>query len=220
MITNRIYSYYSNIGWEAQAEVAELWRERWRMEGWDPIILGPKDAQKDRRWDAMQKKCEAFPCRKGARTFERACLERWLAFAGIKDPGPATDFDVFPIRPFPPRNFGSLPVSGDGSSCPGFIVGSGADFSKIADAILKYEPEPDDVWDGKPHVCDMSIMRKRQNDLYRIQVMVITFLQHNWGTTPLMHYGNDSISKVEHLYPGHSKAQIIRKLLLQHYKRE
>ncbi len=220
MITNRIYTYFIDIGWAIQADVVELWKERWRAEGWDPVVLGEKDAQKDWRYDALKKKVFELPCRPGAKNFERVSFERWLAFAGIDEPGPVTDFDVFPIRPFPPRSFDPLPVCGDGAGGPGFVVGSGADFSKVVDAILAYEVEPDDVCEGQPHVSDMTVLKKRQKDLYRIQVMVFTYGQQNFGTEPLAHYGNASLDVITDHHTGMPKAEAIRRLLQQHYRRE
>jgi hypothetical protein len=218
MIVNRIYSYFVDIGWTAQAAVAELWKERWRLEGWEPAILGQADAMKDPRWEAMKQKIESFPCVHGSRGFEAVNFERWLAFSQVEEPAVVADFDVFPIRRFPPRDFGALPVSGDGAGGPGFIAGRREDFSKIVDTILAYVPEPDDEWQGQPHLCDMRVLRKRQPTLYRIAVLCITYGFPNFGTVPLAHYSNGSLDAMTNFHKEKSKSEAIKELLATHYQ--
>lgn len=219
MIVNKIYSYYVNIGWATQAPVVDLWKEKWKAEGWEAIVLGETDARKDPRWDDLQRRVRELPCRPGAKGFERTCFERWLAFAQIDGPAAVADFDVFPIRHFPPQDFGKIPMCGDGAGGPGFVVGQPEDFSRIVDVILEYKADNDDDAEGNPHVSDMTVLRKRQGFIYRIAVYIITYGMPNFGTVPLAHYGNASLDKITNNHTGMPKAEAIRHLLAEHYQK-
>lgn len=217
MFIDTVRCYYRDVGIPGQTELIEFWKERWRSEGWKAEVLGPEDAMKDPRWDSMQEKIASFPCMPACRQFEATNFERWLAFS--QHDGAALDYDVFPVRHFPPQDFGPLPICGDGAGGPGFILGRAQDFSRIADEILNYQPEPDDEWQGTPHLCDMRIMRKRHTKLYFIKVLIITFQMPNFGTVPLAHYGNASLDQFSDYFRAMSKTEAIRRLLDKHYTR-
>lgn len=42
----KIYTYYEDIGFHSQLELIEVWKESWRRQGFDPIVLSREDAEK------------------------------------------------------------------------------------------------------------------------------------------------------------------------------
>lgn len=213
MVIDTIRCFYRELGIPGQSDLINLWMERWQNEGWKTEVLGWRDAKQDPRWDAMQDKIESFPCVTG-RGFESSNYERWLAFA--QEDGVAADYDVFPIRPFPPRDFEDLPICGDGAGGPGFVVGRKADFSKIVEVILEYKVRPDDLWQGRPHLCDMRILRNTRP--YRIQNTIATYGQVGFGDVPLAHYGNASLDEMTGFFSKMSKTEAVKILLDKHYR--
>lgn len=214
-MNHRIYAYYTDVGCDGQLELIDLWKERWKREGWEPIILGEDDAKKDPRWEAMKEKAKNFPCRQGAKNFERANFERWLAFAQID--GAVTDYDVFPRVPFPPQEFRGF-VCGDGCGGPGFIVGTKIDFSFTVDVILSYEVQSDDIWDSQPHICDMRVLQKNKGIYDRILHNIACFGEKGWEERPLVHFGNASLDAYTNCFKDKTKADAVRELIELHYQ--
>jgi hypothetical protein len=209
-----IYAYYSEFGCSGQLELIEFWKQRWEKEQWIPVVLGPKDAQKDPRYAAMIEKANAFPCLPNCRGFEQANFVRWLAFSQIKQAASAVaDYDVFPIRHFPPKDFGGF-ICGAGAGGPGFIVGSPSNFSKIADDILAYKWRPDDQWAGIPHICDMRILHKSKTRYDRIIHNTELYGRTGWMTRDLVHFGNSSLER----HASGTKTEKIKRILDKYYR--
>lgn len=199
MITDTIYCSYVNIGKTGELDVIELWKTVWQRAGWKPVVLGIEDIEKDARTATMIQKARSMPCING-KLFETANFCRWLAFSQVN--GALTDYDVFPIKPFPPKDFGGF-VCGDASGGPGFIVGTKENFSKIAEDIMVYEPKPDDLTWGKPHVSDMIILHRTKARYDAILNIHRCYGTDGWKDVPLCHFGNayleplNKVSKVE-----------------------
>lgn len=211
-MTNTIYAYYAEVGCTPQGDLIDLWIERWQQEGWKAVVLGEDLAKQDPRYEAMMRKAEEFPC-VNHRGFERTNFERWLAFSTVN--GAVTDYDVFPTKPFPPRRFDGF-VCGDVIGGPGFMVGTAADFSRIADLILAYEVCPDDQFQGIPHIGDMTILQRQQTvkSIYdAVNVCVQCFKHAGWEDMPLTHFGNASIADVVKEHEGLTKGQVVLLLL-------
>lgn len=215
MITDKIYCYYADVGCAGQTDLIEYWKERWEKEGWEPIVLGEADVEKDPRNNAMQGKIKTFPCLPGSRGFERANFERWLAFSHVD--GCVADYDVFPMEPFPPIDFGGF-VCGAGNGGPGFIVGTGADFSRIAEMILSYDVKPEDTWRGVPHLCDMRILHCNKHIYSRLLHNILCFGEDGWQKVPLCHFGNASLDHYTEFFRRMTKTQAVRRLIKEHYR--
>lgn len=214
-MTDHIYSYYAEVGCAGQRELIALWLERWKKEGWTPIVLGEADTRKDPRYDAMQVKARNFPCLHGSKGFERCNFERWLAFSQIPQPSAVVaDYDVFALCPCGPMEDDYGFICADGAGGPGFIIGSPSDFSKIADDILAYDVKPDDQWDGKPHFCDMRLLHKSKERYDEITHTLKCYGVNGWLDVPLVHFGN---AYVEKEMKTMTKAQACRGVLDRYY---
>lgn len=205
MISDTIICFYREMAKPGELDVIALWKKRWAQEGWTPVVLDESVAQQDPRWSAMVKKAHDMPCINGAE-FEQANFTRWLAFSALD--GVVTDYDVFPLRSYPPKDFGGF-VCGDPCGGPGFIVGTKADFSKIADDILAYVPKKEDVTWGKPHVSDMLILQKSKVRYAKILSNIQCYGTPGWEKKPLVHFGNHYMKP----YTKLPKAEQIRRVL-------
>lgn len=186
MITNTIYASYVEMGNAGEPPLIDLWVDVWKRHGWNPVVLGLDEIQTDPRYGSMLAKAKSLPCL-NSRSFELSNFTRWLAFSHVD--GAVTDYDVFPTQTFNPRDFGGF-VCGDASGGPGFIVGTRKDFSKIADDIISYVPQPDDLTWSKPHVSDMIILHRTKARFDAIINNILCYGLPGWKETPLVHFGN------------------------------
>lgn len=217
-MTDHIYSYYADVGCTTQTDLIQLWVDRWTREGWKAVVLGEDLAKQDPRYEAMMSKARVLPC-VNHRGFERANFERWLAFSTVD--GAITDYDVFPRCPFPPKEFPGF-WCGETFGGPGWIVGTKADFSRIADLLLAYEAQPDDLFQGTPHVSDMTILQRQQgkSTIYdHLESIIQCFDVPGWENLPLVHFGNASIAHLMRENVGHTKAQVVAMLLDKYYRK-
>ena len=42
----KIYTYYEDVGFKKQLELIEVWKQSWKKQGFDPIVLNREDAKK------------------------------------------------------------------------------------------------------------------------------------------------------------------------------
>lgn len=201
MLVKDIYCYYEELGNPNERPLVDYWVERWEKEGWTAHVSSLDDAKKDPRYETMVKVHSEHPHLPGHFEFGRCNYRRWLAWSSIPYSAVA-DYDVFPLRPFPPTEYEGF-VCGSGSYGPGFIVGTGADFSKVADGLIAYKRDEEfDQWEGIPHVCDMGVlMRKTHYD--KILNLTCCYPLPHWDAHPLGHFANhylgpyDKISRVD-----------------------
>ena len=211
MILDTIRCYYREIGTTGSLDLIKLWLDAWRREGWNAQVLTPAHASQGLMYKLLRAKFASLPCNTN-REFEWANFERWLAFAQYD--GAVTDYDVFPVRQFPPMIIeeAALPVCGDPELGPGFIAGRKTHFNHIVSVILDYQTQPEDQWQGKPHICDMTLLRRRAKQIYgKVCPMVKLFGSPEWQAGPLVHYGNDALDRAK-AWRG-SKTETVRHLL-------
>lgn len=210
MLTKDIYAYYVEFGNRQEPPLIDFWIERWKREGWNPVILGDGDSQRDTRYNELSDKVDTFPMLPGQAKFGKANFMRWLAFSHIH--GVVTDYDVFPLRTFPPADFGGF-VCGDDCGGPGFIVGTGKDFSGVVETILSYNPQPDDTANGVAHVCDMRLLHKTAWRYDRLIHNITCYGVTGWESRPLVHFGN------AYMKPYHKQSRVdqIRDVLQKIY---
>lgn len=182
-----IYAYHTPIFKRDthSRDLIRLWMKVWRAHGWEPHILGPDEAKRHPKYKQMLSHIATLPTA-NHRRYEDACYIRWLAFA--RHAGVMSDYDVFPQRLFPPREFGKF-TDGQPNAC-GFMVGKPRDFEKIVDAILSYTPRPDDFHCGKPHVSDMVIVQKNRHLFQHTERYACCYGEEGWERYPLVHFAN------------------------------
>lgn len=209
MITDTVHCYYQDLGWRDHFELLQFWVEQWEKQGWKTRVHRLEDARRDRRFGAMVNQCAKLPS-VNDRRYSAACFYRWLAFSQVD--GAVCDYDVFPLQPFPPQDFGGF-ACGDANGNPGFIVGSKADFSKITDDLLVYQPVADDVARGAPHVEDMIILIRSVKRFPKSLNIVSQYGNPDWDKLPLCHFSSESINS---LRGTGTKKQIVERILQEH----
>lgn len=96
----KIFTYYEDVGFSEQEALVKLWVKNWGAHGFEPIVLGPEDAEKhpyyEEFMDSMNRlHLEIMKC--PLKPYGRACYKRWLAFSGVNYSGgfSVADYDVF-----------------------------------------------------------------------------------------------------------------------------
>lgn len=158
-----IYTYHMPIAGLAEADaLLALWRELWAAQGWNPIVLTESDAAINPQFKPYRAVVAALPTVNHP-AYERACYMRHLAMVERKG-GFLVDYDVMPRR-FTPVD--AREASADRgmtffepTRVPCALKGGVAGFQGIVDFISSYEPQPTDIYNGKPHTSDMEILRQ------------------------------------------------------------
>lgn len=153
-----VYTYAHKHAGVNKAEfdaILEAWKQGWSSRGWNPVVLGLRDAAKHVRFDEFQAALEKLPCAT-TRPSVTHDFNRWLALEVVGG-GLMVSSDVLPAD-FTPANSG-LHQWGEK---PVVLQNVGAFFTKeqvasFVNVITTYDAQPDDQLNGKPHVTDQVI---------------------------------------------------------------
>lgn len=155
-----IYTYHEKLfGFPDQLGLIELWQELWSEQGWNPIVLGEKDAKKTgRMFGRLLNAVQKLPtC--NHRGYENACYLRHLAMAG-RDSGVLLDYDVMPVD-CPPFSLQNDLTLLEPTRVPCAVWGRRSGYADVVQRFIDYRLDPPiDIYQGKPHVSDMEILRK------------------------------------------------------------
>lgn len=156
-----IYTYFEKLfGFPDQSQLIELWKRLWSAQGWEPVVLGEKDAKKGRMYARLLNAIQKLPtC--NHRGYENACYLRHLAMAN-RGGGFLTDYDVMPVdfRWAGDGGFGDPVCILEPTRVPCAIEAKTEGYAQIVQYFLDYRPSAVDLYQGKPHVSDMEILRK------------------------------------------------------------
>jgi len=156
-----IYTYFDKLfGFPDQSKLIELWQRLWSEQGWSPVILGEKDAKKGRMYAKLLNAVMKLPtC--NHRGYENACYMRHLAMAN-RGGGLLTDYDVMPVDFTPLAATMGQPLTLlEPTRVPCAVAGTAEGYADVVRRLIDYQLDPSvDVYQGKPHVSDMEILRK------------------------------------------------------------
>lgn len=131
----KMHTYFTEVSKNSIPDkiLLEAWKASWRDAGWDPVVLGPSDAE---RHPFYQKFITAFnQAPKEVRQYDRACYLRWLAM-GVVGGGWMSDFDTFPLYMEPTEG---LPNDGKFTSysrhVPNLVSGSQQEWNRMSQLI-------------------------------------------------------------------------------------
>lgn len=155
-----VYTYYHKLTgttYETQA-ILDLWRKGWVTRGWNPIILTYADAVKNAKFDDFEAALAKLPCAGADRKRWAHQFYRWLALDSAGG-GLLTDYDVLP-GDFTPANqdHPEVCVFRSADDTPLF-AGDFPEHSRWVESIMRYDAQPTDLLEGKPHVTDDNIAR-------------------------------------------------------------
>lgn len=77
----KVFGYHEDMdlgGWGASTELVEAWARSWKAGGFEPVLLGPKDALGHPLHDLFSRN-PYYRGRLNPEPYERACFLRWLA---------------------------------------------------------------------------------------------------------------------------------------------
>jgi hypothetical protein len=201
----KVYTYFSpvpQIEQGPQFELLELWRKSWGANGWEPVILGPEDAQKSEQYGPIVSNVQNFPT-SNPREYELSCFVRWAAMEAIRG-GVMTDYDVMNYG-FKPEGIElSFPLKSKENHVPCVVYGNRQAFRIICGMFANYVPS----W-HETQVSDMTILeRSAEMGIYDDVRGVKQYGEPGWETSTLVHYSSHSVRAVD----GKGKADKIQKL--------
>lgn len=102
MDTKKIYTYYSDLGWPAQENLLDIWKDNWKSMGFEPVVLGKEDAMNHGLYDYFTERLQEINSkiyeRPNLNVYGMSCWYRWLAYATITPVDESfyvSDYDVF-----------------------------------------------------------------------------------------------------------------------------
>jgi hypothetical protein len=158
-----IYTYRAQVPGVEQEEIdaqIEAWTNGWRSNGWNPVVLGERTAQRHPRYPEFRRRVESFPA-VNVREHALACWERWLALA-VQGGGVMGDFDVLPTGACRP---GTLPDKSGfqllGGRVPCLVQADEVGLGEFVKAVMAYTPDENDKdASGTPCLSDAAFLQR------------------------------------------------------------
>jgi hypothetical protein len=188
-----VYSYYEDLSRPEEIKVIDLWRKSWESNGWRTVLLGDKNTSGYPGKESFIDKVSKLPS-VNPEGYDLACYKRWMAMAEIG--GLMVDYDVM--------NYGFTPAIAaqhmDDSSLmffeekvPCAVLANKNRFKQACDYMEDYKLRVDDLYAGRPHVSDMTILQRAWgNSWLKHCPMVKQFKEPGWAESLLVHYSNGS----------------------------
>lgn len=157
-----VHTYYEPVrGIDAECQMKEIaiWEQSWRRLGWKTRVLGRDDVQiAPAELERLRRLPSVNP-----EGYDLACYLRWFAMRALGG-GFLVDYDVVNLRARPGIHEAILwgqstirILAGGRVPCAVFLVDGGG--RSMCDILLGYEPSPSDLFEGRPHVSDMTILQ-------------------------------------------------------------
>lgn len=150
-------------------QIVQIWLRNWYAGGWNPRLLRLRHATSYPNFEHYRRKFASLPT-VNWRAYEMTCYLRWLAFAEAGG-GAFVDYDImnYPASQIPksagPCGAGELLVSYP-KAWPMLLFGGRPAVERLISALAEYEVDPArDVFDGRPHISDMIIVRNMAEHL-------------------------------------------------------
>lgn len=197
-----------------QLALVELWKQAWASRGWNPVVLGLREAMRWEGYERLNALASEFPT-VNPKKYELACFHRWMALAQIGG-GFMVDFDVVPGS-FQPRDLQELRTSEDfnvlqgpkTNLVPSAVLAKRPALEKWLAAIGKYDAT------GQTHVSDQSLLQAIASEHAWIAArqMVLEYGEAGWAGAQLVHFAHGACSKVS---PGATRLSLIRSYVQSH----
>jgi len=170
-----VYTYYDNvleISSDAQLELIEIWKESWKKNGWNPIVLDKSFLNcSDNEMNYLKNLPSVNP-----KNYELSCFLRWNAMSNIGG-GWMCDYDVINcgFSPSDAEKYESMSILQMNVPC--LVYGTVEDYNKIfkifstqslnfTTFIKEHELE---------HVSDMVVISSLKNIYYKSRIDLSDF---------------------------------------------
>jgi hypothetical protein len=206
----KIFTYYQDVP-ELTAydelKLIQLWRERWKALGFEPVVLNEWHARKHPEFEDYAAAFSKLPS-VNPKGYDLACYFRWLAMLSSADSWfpIMCDYDVMPYAEFDGKN------QFDGETgakmnemilfqgpVPSLVRGHQARFLQLCNYFR-------DVGEGKtkvefnlvngaPHTSDMYLLEKfleAKPEGFEVRNVVKLFGEPGWKKSQFVHYSNST----------------------------
>jgi hypothetical protein len=187
-----VYTYYVDIGWPKPTTLIDLWAESWRRRGWNPIIIGPAEAEKSAYYPKLVEEHKKHPTVNDPR-YDFANKARYCAMEALGG-GVLTDYDVINYTLSTER------LKFYAHSQEMIVFGTGGFFSMTKEGAQNFcntminwttGDKKCALLNGKPHLSDMYM--HFFINTYRIWEVSPLYGDGNWQTAPTVHYSNGKV---------------------------
>lgn len=151
----KIYTYYENIKFKQQNELLKLWEMSWKKMGFEPIILGLKDAKKSSKYSEFCEKMRLIfkkITNKNLSSYGLSCFIRWLAYSTVENKEErffVSDYDVFNSGKWKTSHPIKNKLHFYDSACPCLASGNAQEFGQLCDAFFDVTMKRLDVLQAK-----------------------------------------------------------------------
>ena len=207
-----VHTYYEpvpDIDQGIQQNEIAVWRDSWERWGWECKVLGRADVViTPDELARLQRLPSVNPP-----GYDLACYLRWFAMRALGG-GLMSDYDVVNVGMRPTEMItlasgerkvlveqnGSMGASPEGyclcaGRVPCAMLLSGAACILFCDMLVDYEAKQDDLFEGKPHVSDMTIFQRKTGRWPILgQIPICQEPQHADERTRLMHISHNAMA--------------------------
>ena len=201
---NTVYTYYEPVeGLEKDdhQKMITHWRRSWAKQGWNPVVIGKKEAEKHPFFEEYSQRILNLPT-VNPKDYEVSCFYRWLAVACLGG-GFLSDYDVVNYG-FKPRTAPADLVfyetnSSEGQVTPSVVGGSAYGFITACMGFSLTDPNRlVSEENGHPHASDMISLQKTCDRKYYLEAPVVKqYGAEGWATADLVHYAHSVTTKTD-----------------------
>lgn len=205
--SRKVYCYYESVpGQGSAADLIQLWSASWKQQGWDPVVLGRRDAEKHPKFLPFYKRAASFPTINPP-GYDLSCWLRWLAFAEAGG-GVMTDYDVI-NRALPANQLGGPggPVLiAEATRVPCMVLATEVGAQEIV--LQMMEPL------SYPVMGHFSDMLWFQRTNYPHTTTLCREIGHDhWGEAPVTHFSTGGCRRFNKMAPN--KLTVIQDVLFR-----
>lgn len=175
-----VYTYYEDVGDEEVVKpLLDEWFSRWTDAGFNPVVLGRGMAEQFPSFELARMTLLDKPTVNDPK-YELACYNRYMALSSrVNKPSLLMDYDVFPTSKDAKEKIDYTLHKHDKTPFQPLLLGDYAKNSVIffptpeaahftVSYLVNYQPTDEDLYDGKPHVSDMTILNKSDAPYYQL----------------------------------------------------
>lgn len=195
-----IYTYFvpvSQIDYEGECRILNIWKRTWSEFGWNPVVLTENDAKGSPRYDWYFAQMKKKPFMNSFE-YEMACFQRWLAMAQIGG-GVHSDYDCMNngLQPEDIKSFvedGNMTVY-EPAHIPSLVSGSYREYHRMVDLFAGFDtshfkPEMHKDTRGGTSVSDMLIIANNPETVRPSKVVWEFRREAGWEKAKAIHFSH------------------------------
>lgn len=223
----KVYTYFESVDMlPMNNHMIKMWAESWEKNGWEPIVLGEKDAKAHPLYEKYSSAVRNFPS-VNPPGFDYHAFMRWLAVPAVGG-CVSTEPDVinYSLKPQDIKKWirkTKNNILQCHSPVPAFLCGTPDSYINVCDKIISHVISDNDVHNNRPHLSDQDFsFRYCENaevKFYRSSDLCAELFDEGnsydksdtWKNSPCVHYGTPYMMKGGYL-PKHEHIPYLRQL--------